>query len=198
MFEWYEGEVAALAQRTSAVPDQPVAFYGSSSIRLWDTLADDFAPTPVVNLGFGGSTLAACAYYFERLVLPVKPRSLIFYAGDNDLGDGQLPDAVLRSFDALWAKVQHELPGVPFGCISVKPSVQRWGIIDRIRAVNNGIRTRLADQPNALYLDVFTPMLSDSGKARPELFAADGLHLSRDGYRIWWQVISAHRPRLRL
>ena len=46
-------------------------FYGSSSIRLWDTLAEDIDPG-VVNLGFGGSTLQACDYFFERLVRPCK------------------------------------------------------------------------------------------------------------------------------
>jgi lysophospholipase L1-like esterase len=198
LFDWYEGEIAALEHRREAAPPRPVAFYGSSSIRLWDSLAYDFAGTPVVNLGFGGSTMAACAYYFERVVVPFQPRSLVFYAGDNDLGDGQNPAAVLRSFDDLWAKFERDLPGIPFGFLSVKPSVQRWRLIDSIRAVNDGVRTRLADKPNALYLDVFSAMLSDTGGPRPELFVDDGLHLNREGYRIWWQVVGAHRHQLRM
>src|SRR5208337_3077981 len=41
------------------VDPPPVAFYGSSSIRLWETLQEDFPGIGVVNLGFGGSSLAA-------------------------------------------------------------------------------------------------------------------------------------------
>ena len=90
MFESYQGEVAALERRRRAEPPPPgvVAFYGSSSIRLWDSLAEDFFDVPVINLGFGGSTLAACVHYFDRLVVPCKPGALVFYAGENDIGDG--------------------------------------------------------------------------------------------------------------
>jgi hypothetical protein len=70
MMNWYEAEVTALEQtlRSSPLPKRVIAFYGSSSIRMWSTLAADFPDLPVINLGFGGSTLAACAYFFERLV----------------------------------------------------------------------------------------------------------------------------------
>ena len=52
--------------------NRPPVFYGSSSIRPWDTLAEDFDPR-VLNLGFGGATLEACDYFFSRLVPPVNP-----------------------------------------------------------------------------------------------------------------------------
>ena len=80
--QWYEGEVRVLERACAGrfSGDRPPAFYGSSSIRLWDTLAEDFDPR-VLNLGFGGSTLEACDYFFARLVPPVKPRSLLLYAG---------------------------------------------------------------------------------------------------------------------
>ena len=48
-----------------------VVFYGSSTIRLWDSLEQDLMPLPVYNLGFGGSTLRACEEAFSKLVLPL-------------------------------------------------------------------------------------------------------------------------------
>ncbi len=198
MYEWFEEEVKGLESRCAEAPSHPVAFYGSSSIRLWGSLASDFTGTPVVNLGFGGSTLAACAYFFERIVPPVDPRSLIVYAGDNDLGDGAMPDAILNSLRELLAKLDRDLPGIPFGLLSVKPSPARWGIVDRVRAVNDGARSILSARPNSVFLDVFSAMLSDTRGPRPELFEPDGLHMNRAGYRLWWQVISAERNRLLL
>ena len=98
----YEAEVSELESsvvgRTNG--SRPPVFYGSSSIRMWETLSEDFDPR-VLRLGFGGSTLEACDYFFERLVPPVHPRSLLVYAGDNDLGDGRSVEQVLGSFRSL-------------------------------------------------------------------------------------------------
>ena len=199
MFEWYEDEVRGLVARTQGdgtTPAHPVAFYGSSSIRLWDTLGDDFAGVPLVNLGFGGSTLAACDYYLARVVAPLQPRSIIFYAGDNDLGDGQKPDAVVASFVRLHRQVA-ALPGdIPFGFIAIKPSVARAALWGQIQETNRRIQAEIATRPQSLYLDVWTPMLGPDGGPRPDLFEADGLHMMHAGYRIWWQVLSFHQDAL--
>src|SRR5262245_52274636 len=113
--EWYETEVRALeqARATQSLPADAAVFYGSSSITFWRTLAQDLASTRVVNLGFGGSTLEACVWFFDRLVLPTRPASLVVYAGDNDLGDGQTPRQVRSRFEALAAKVDRDLKHIP-------------------------------------------------------------------------------------
>jgi lysophospholipase L1-like esterase len=198
VYEWYEDEVRGVEKRAKSATQHPVTFYGSSSVRLWTTLAEDFAGVPVLNLGFGGSTLAACAYYFERLALPPAPRSLIVYAGDNDIGDGQSPAAVIASLDDLAAKIDRALPGIPVGYISIKPSPARWELVERIRTVNAAAKALFSSRTDRVYLDVFSAMLSDTGGPRPELFDADGLHMNREGYRLWWQVIGAERNRLLL
>src|SRR5687767_185738 len=72
-----------------------VLFVGSSSIRLWTTLAKDFPELPVINRGFGGSQIADSIRYAPRIVLPYKPKTIILYAGDNDLADGKSPEQVL-------------------------------------------------------------------------------------------------------
>lgn len=196
--EWYESEVAALESRHALgeAPRAPVVFYGSSSIRGWDTLASDVGNSRAVNVGFGGSTLEACAHYFERLVVPLRPSSLVVYAGDNDLGDGRSPDYVVRSFRALLAKVMRDLGAVPFGFIAIKPSPARASLIWRIREVNEAVRHEIASVPSAYFVDVFEPMLSAHGTPRPELFLEDGLHLSRTGYELWSAVLRPFRHRI--
>lgn len=195
--QWYEAEVRALegacAGRVNG--NRPPAFYGSSSIRLWDTLAEDFDPR-VLNLGFGGSTLEACDYFFARLVQPVNPRSLLLYAGDNDLGDGRGVNQVLGWFGSLADKLAVSLGPIPFGFVSVKPSPARYPIIDRIRRLNESIRRDIESRPGGYYLDVFSAMLDSSGKPRTEFFQEDGLHLSREGYRLWGRRLEPHRHRI--
>jgi hypothetical protein len=47
---------------TQPPPRHGVLFIGSSSIRAWSTLPEDFPSVPVINRGFGGSTMAASTY----------------------------------------------------------------------------------------------------------------------------------------
>jgi len=40
---------------------------------------------------------------------------------------------------------------------------------------------------------VFQAMLDRAGKPRAEFFLEDGLHLSREGYRLWGSLLEPHR-----
>ncbi len=209
MFEWYESEVSALEStiRQSPPSSGSVVFYGSSSIRLWETLRTDIGPltgTPersVLNLGFGGSTLASCVHYFDRLpgwIAREHPpiRSLIFYAGENDLGDGKSVDAVVDSFVWLHAMVRDRLPGVPFAFISIKPSPARVPVMERIRAVNEKIRTLIVERPESMFIDVYSEMLDANNVPRSELWVEDGIHMSRAGYNLWTKILSRYKEAL--
>ncbi|MBC7807465.1 MAG: GDSL family lipase [Akkermansiaceae bacterium] len=209
MFEWYEAEVKTLEAKltTEPVAAGSVVFYGSSSVRLWETLRTDIGPLTrhpergIVNLGFGGSTLAACVHYFDRLpgrIARMSPpvRSLVFYAGENDLGDGRSVDAVFDSFIWLHAMVRDRLPGVPFAFLSIKPSPARAAIMSRIRAVNDKIRERIVERPESLFIDVYGEMLNGNGTPRPELWTEDGIHMSRAGYDLWTQILTRYRVTL--
>ncbi len=194
--QWYEDEVRALVESSRGCLNHPPVFYGSSSIRLWETLAEDVGPG-VLNLGFGGSTVQACDYFFARLVPPVHPRSLLLYAGDNDLGDGRSAKEILSWFRSLADKAAAALGPIPFGFVSVKPSPARYAIIDRIRRVNDLVRREIESRASGYYVDVFSEMLDRSGKPCAEYFLDDGLHLSREGYRLWGHVLlETHRNQI--
>lgn len=196
--EWYESEVKGLEEDTSRqiLPANPALFYGSSSIRLWNTMARDLRSAKVVNRGFGGSTLAACVSFFDRLVVPIHPASLTLYAGDNDLADGRPVPEILESFRSLARKVEQRLGPIPFAFISVKPSPARMGIVNRIREFNAGVRAEIEKKPWAFYVNVFDAMLDTDGQPRKELYVADGLHVSRAGYDLWTALLEPYRNRL--
>ena len=193
--QWYEAEVAALERATLACPppQNSIVFYGSSSIRLWTTLAEDFSGLPVVNRGFGGSTLDACSWFFYRLIAPLRPSALVLYAGDNDLGDGKSPEQVLASYRALAEQVRSHLGPIPFTFLSIKPSPARVSLTETIRQTNEMIRREHAAAPQNIYVDAFTPMLGRDSKPRKELYADDGLHLSAEGYAFWLRLLTLYR-----
>jgi len=189
---WYEAEVRELEQTRPRIAC-PVVFYGSSSIRLWPRLDRD---GQIVNRGFGGSTLEACVHFFDRLVVPLSPRSLVIYAGDNDLGDGHSAEQVLTDFRELAGKIEKQLPGMPFGFISIKLSPARMGIADRIRRSNELIRKEIECHPAAYFIPIYDAMLDEKGIPKREFFLADGLHLNLTGYRLWEQILSSYRNRI--
>jgi lysophospholipase L1-like esterase len=196
--QWYEAEVAQLerAARSAAALECPAVFYGSSSVRMWDTLADDLESDCVLNRAFGGSTLAACVHFFERLIPPVRPCSLILYAGDNDLGDGQSVQQVVTSFDQFLQKVERYLGAIPLCVMAIKPSPARFTILDRIRQANSAFQCRLNSRRGSLFIDTVAPMLTPAGVPNAEYFLEDGLHLSREGYRLWADLLRPHRKQL--
>ncbi len=176
------------ADEQTPPPANPILFVGSSTIRLWD-VAKWFPDQPVINRGFGGSTVADVVRYVDRIVLKYKPRAIVFYSGDNDIAGGKTPEQVAADFTALLKAIRAAKPTVPVIFLPTKPSIQRWSLVEKMRDSNRRIKTLGDSDPNLIYADTSTPMLGDDGKPRAELFQADGLHLSDAGYKLWTSIV---------
>lgn len=196
--DWYELEVRSLeAARAARGPlTRPTIFYGSSTFRLWRTLPQDLGCPEALNLGFGGSTLEACLHFFDRLLVPECPGSLVLYAGDNDIGDGKDPRQVFEFFQAIADKVESELGAIPFGFISIKPSPARFLLQEKIRKANALIKDHISRRKNAYYIDLFDSMLLPDKTPRTDLFEADGLHINKAGYQLWAKLLLPFRNRM--
>lgn len=194
----WHNELAAFARADQERFPAPggVVFVGSSTVRMWTRLSQDFSRVPggIVNRGFGGSTLADCALFARDLVVRYKPRQVVLYAGDNDLAEGRTPLQVLDSFARFANTVRAELPDARISFISVKPSPSREQLMPQIRETNHVISAYLNLLPNSEYIDIHTPMLGADGRPRPELFRGDRLHLTDEGYRLWQSVVAPHLP----
>jgi len=189
--EWYEEEVQRVEKEVLNIPYEPaIIFYGSSSITLWGTLDEDFEDLKPVNLGFGGSTLAACVWFFDRIVARINTaQTIIIYAGDNDLGDGRHPEEACIFYRQLINQIRSRFGNIPCYFISIKPSIQRWGIIDKIIATNRMIQAEVEKDDFQHYIDIFPLMLNEQGSPDATLFEMDGLHLSSLGYAVWQKKI---------
>ncbi|QJD96839.1 GDSL family lipase [Mucilaginibacter robiniae] len=189
---WYEDDVKQLEQNRLKLNYEPeTLFYGSSTLRLWENLYQDFATLKPVNLGFGGSTLAACVWFFDRIMKPYQPQRLVVYAGDNDLGDDRHPEEVFIFFKQLVVQIRERF-GIHLPCyfISLKPSISRWNLADQFVYTNQLIQDEIArNQNHWQFIDIFKPMLNGASQPDKALYADDGLHLSAQGYEIWKSVI---------
>lgn len=168
-------------------------FIGSSSIRLWKTLGTDFPGSPAINRGFGGSQIVDSHHYADRIIIPYAPRKIFFYAGDNDVAAGKSASTVVADFQAFVRYVHRSLPETEIHFIAIKPSLRRWKIAETMIEANRLIAAHCATDARLGYIDIWTPMLDDSGQPDPTLFVSDGLHLNRTGYLLWADLV---RPSL--
>jgi hypothetical protein len=89
------------ADKTAPPPTGAVLFVGSSSIRLWKTLPKDFPQYNVINRGFGGSQIADCTYFADRIVIPYRPSLIVLHAGANDLSAGEDSKSGVRRLSGI-------------------------------------------------------------------------------------------------
>jgi lysophospholipase L1-like esterase len=190
----FEAEIARFAAADRAEPPAAggIVFVGSSSIRLWPDLKRDFPGRPVLNRGFGGATLPDVIHFAPRVVLRYRPRQVVLYAGDNDLGAGRTPEQVAADYATFVGLVRREVPAARVTFIAIKPSPSRWALAGRVRAANALIASAVAADTLASFADVFTPMLGAGGRPRPELFEADSLHMTAAGYAVWRERLAPH------
>ncbi len=192
--ERWAKEIDALtaADATNPPPAGGVVFVGSSSIRMWNTLATDFPGVATINRGFGGSQLADSVQYLDRIVLPYRPRAVVLFAGSNDIASGKTPAQVAADFKAFRTRLHAALPETKLFFLSINPAPSRAKIHDQFAEANALIEADCASDPRCTYVDIATPMLDASGGTRPELFLKDQLHMNADGYAIWKRVLAPY------
>lgn len=181
----YERDIRILEKRYIKDHANPVVFYGSSSIRLWNGLQREFPKYEILNLAFGGATLEYCIHYFDRLVKPLNIRSFVFYAGDNDIGIGRLPGEIFGLLQEFYEMFRENFPGTRFTYVSIKPSPDRFPAVERIQITNRLIKEFLVKEENTFYLNIFDAMMNGNGNVREDLFLPDRLHMNAKGYDVW-------------
>jgi lysophospholipase L1-like esterase len=188
----FDADIAAFEAEDRASPPAPggVLFVGSSSIRLWTSLATDFPDLTSLNRGFGGSTMSEVLHFADRIVIPYRPRLIVLYAGDNDIEMGRSARQVFDDYRAFVALSHRELPNTRIIFIAVKPSPSRWSKVVEMREANRLIREFAARDSLQRYVDVFDPMIGSNGHPRPELFRDDSLHMTPKGYELWRGLVA--------
>ena len=176
------------ADRATPPPPGEVLFLGSSTIVSWD-LPRAFPGVKAINRGVWSSSLVDAVQRVDRLVLPYAPRLIVIYAGENDINSGATSEQVAVEFERFVFLVHAKLPQTRIVFVGVKPTIQRWSQVHRMRATNALIRAFCEHDDRLAFVDVDGPMLGWDEKPRKELFLDDGLHLSAQGYALWTTLV---------
>lgn len=187
----WEREIAAIEQREveRPVPENGILFAGSSSIRLWKTLAADFPGEPVYERGFGGSQLVDLVGYFDRVIVPGRPRRIIVYSGTNDLNAGKSPEHVLGDLDRFCRLMAEKLPGTTLAFIGAAPNPRRWPLRESYQRFNAMVAVYCRQQGHD-FIDVWPRMLGTDGLPSRDLYLDDQLHMNAAGYALWREIVA--------
>ena len=175
-----------------------IAFYGSSTLRLWDSLQADLETEKATNFAFGGSTYAWCLHYFDQIFKGIYPSSFVVYGGDNDLANGRTPDEIIRVVGLLINKIKQHVPTAPIAIISIKPSPSRAHLQSSIIEVNSKLKSLVEADDQLHWIETHTYMLNEQGKAQTELFIEDMLHLNEKGYECWSEAVKSQLKEMAL
>lgn len=174
-------------------PDDPILFYGSSSIRLWESIEEDLEPMNVVRRGYGGASLHDAAYYARRVLRPVDYRALVLFVA-NDIWGHQYdksPAEMRKLIDYIVKTSRRHRSKSPVFLIEVTHSPSRNHLIEEWDAANAMLR-EYAEKENGVYFiptrDIF---IQPDGKSNPDLFREDNIHLNKLGYQRWSKRIKS-------
>jgi len=190
--EFWKREVLEIEERNEEKEHIDIIFYGSSSIRMWYTLSNDFSDYKVLNHGFGGSKLKDAIYFYDRLIKPYNPRLVVCYSGTNNIqsDDKHIHHAryVFKQLKKLYKK-HLEICGSPMIYIAITPTPSRKAYMNQVFKANQLIKNYALKNDHLYVLDVSQEFLLD-GEPNETLFVGDGLHLNNNGYEIWRKSIT--------
>jgi lysophospholipase L1-like esterase len=189
----WEASIRYFEENDRLRPPAPggIVFTGSSSFTLWETLEADMAPLPAINRGFGGAKMADVVRYAERVVLAYRPRTVVLFAGTNDIAHPRPATAgqVYEGYKAFVACVQAALPETVIYYLAITPTPLRWEFWPAICEANRLIREHARSDARLRFIDLSAHLLGPDGKPIRSLYRMDRLHPNAAGYAVWKAVI---------
>lgn len=193
---WSDDIARLVAQPAPAEAD--VFLLGSSSIRLWETAAEDLKPYTVVRRGYGGARYSDLAFYVDRLAAGLRFRAAVVFVGNDIAGrpDDKTADEVSRLFGYVADRLKQSQPECIVICVDVRPTPSRFGAWNKIAAGNAALHEACESRPGVFYLETSDEFLDEQGAhVRDDLYSSDRLHLNEKGYRVWRSLIRAELDR---
>jgi lysophospholipase L1-like esterase len=170
-------------------PADATLFVGSSSIRLWNTLAEDMAPLVTIRRGFGGARMHDVIHYADRLITAYRPARVVIFVGSNDVNVSDTPmEAVAlieRGLRSLAETIHAARADTQIYYIAITPTPFSWEKREAVRAANAAAERVCEEDPRRHFVATEDLFLTAEGEPDASLFRFDGLHLSAAGYARW-------------
>lgn len=168
-----------------------IAFFGDS-ITFGGKWEEAFPDQMSINLGVSGDSAFNLAIRMP-LIETLMPSKCFMMIGVNDLLYQETIKEILEMYEWLLIELneQRQTYGLTVYLQSILPVNEDQCVYDvsnqDIKTLNNGIQ-KLASDYGMIYIDLF-PLFTDEEGMLAVQYSYDGLHLSDEGYRIWYDTL---------
>ena len=188
----YQGDINRYQKENKRLKDLScdVLFLGSSSINLWDTIYEDFAPLKLIRRSYGGATLRDMIYNYNTIAKGYTPKSILLYV-ENDLGNHKEGVNAVKCFDLFRIfidKLKKDYPNTPLIVVSLKPSQHKADQL-KDQLLVNALLEENATAQGYTYIDITKVMYDEAGNLRTDIFKEDNLHMNAEGYKLWTAIL---------
>ena len=98
-----------------------------------------FPATPIINRGFGGSSLPDLIRYKNDVIFQYKPKQIVIYCGENDLAGSDtvtVTDSCKQVHKIIRTVSGRRYKDIPIAYISMKPSPSRQHLMPKFEKAN--------------------------------------------------------------
>lgn len=174
------------------VKDQ-IVFYGPSNFTRWSA---KWGMTPLreavvgksgapccVNRGFGSSCPEHQLYYYHRMIKPLEPRALVYFAGfGNGKAFGYTMEETFELAERVVAWARADFPEMPIYFCGTHRNVTRTEEREaQIRRYDDWAKELAARTPSCHFIDP----KSHEPLNRTDIFVSDGVHYNQEGYHLY-------------
>ncbi|MDH5424041.1 MAG: hypothetical protein OEY29_03480 [Gammaproteobacteria bacterium] len=132
------------------------------------------------NRGFGSSVISHSIEYIKHQAFSHNTKSILVYAGENDIAYGKNTKQTLVDFKKLIGLLSVKYPKAMINIFAIKLSPKRTVFSKAYIKLNKDINAYAATLKNAMF---FSSKLSNNILNDSKFYLTDQLHLSHEGYR---------------
>ncbi len=189
----WENDVSILESLPVSESKKTILFAGSSSVKLWETVAVDMLPYQAIARGYGGAKLTDFVFYINRILKQHECGAIVIFIANDITGDStdMRPDEILSLFKQTIRQIRKSHPRTPVFWIEVTPTPARWAHWGEISEASRLIRDFCNNKRNLYFIPTSQKFIGSDGKPVVEYFQKDNLHLNSTGYKLWSDCIKA-------
>ena len=167
---------------------------GDSITHNWErqkNYAELFSPYNTLNLGFGGDRTENVLWRIQNGEIDnISPKLVTMMIGTNNIPKEDSPADIAAGIKAIVAELRQRLPDARIVIFSIFPRNHHRveGDFEVAQDVNK-LLPAIADDKHVFHVSINEQFLDDRGQPNPTLYGRDLLHLSNEGYAVWWNAL---------
>lgn len=189
--------VTKTVTKTETVVDDNYVFLGDSIFAGYD-LEEYFEGMSVVNSGINGHKTTDILKNMEERIYRYNPSKVFILIGTNDLNGDISVDETIENVGKIVDGIKENRPYAEIYVQSIYPinntddNKIRHSVVgernnEDIQTMNKGIE-KLCKEKKVTYMNIYDLLVSEDGNLELD-YTVEGLHISKDGYKIITQEI---------